>query len=492
MEVSSFRQPMIAGRLRSAKVLRLASDERLIALTRAGQERAFETLVERYRARLLAFCRHMLGSKEDAEDVLQEVFVAAYNALLADQRPINVRPWLYRIARNRCLNQLRRTTASGVDSMDVFLGDHGETVSERILQRERFRGLIEDIHQLPESQRTALLLRELDDLSYEQIAEAMETTVPSVKSLLVRARVGLAEASEARAISCEAVRIALGEEAEGLAKLSPVVRRHLRSCERCRAFRKQLRHNERLLAAVLPLGLLPAIQRFLIAHGSGASSSYLGPASAAGAAGAAGAGGSTLGSLASLGGGALATKAAAGIAAAAALAAGAVAAQQVTSSHRPAAHRARHHAPAASTFHVRPTGPAAPLAATTHPRRQSHHPAATGHGKASHGQRKRTAPRSTTTTTTADKGSTSTTTGATRTTTTTTSSGAPSTTKTAATKTTTTAHATQTHRTETVRGSSASRSASAHERAAPRRRRLGVRAKASGRPASGGGRSARA
>ena len=89
-------------------LLRLQSDERLIALTRRGHHAAFEVLCARYQSRLLSFCRHMLNSKEDAEDVLQEVFAAAFNAVLADEREINVRPWLYRIARNRSLNHLRR------------------------------------------------------------------------------------------------------------------------------------------------------------------------------------------------------------------------------------------------------------------------------------------------------------------------------------------------------------------------------------------------
>src|SRR5947209_7132379 len=97
--------PGIAGR---SPLLRLQSDERLIALIRRGQHGAFEVLVQRYQSRLLSFCRHMLGSTEDAEDVLQEVFAAAYNAILGDERAINARPWLYRIARNRCLNHLRR------------------------------------------------------------------------------------------------------------------------------------------------------------------------------------------------------------------------------------------------------------------------------------------------------------------------------------------------------------------------------------------------
>ena len=166
--------------------------------------------------------------------MLQEVFAAAFNAILADDRPINARPWLYRIARNRSLNHLRRVQPIGVDSMDIHLSEHGATTADKVDKREQFRELIADVHELPETQRTALLLREIDALSYEQIAEAMETTIPSVKSLLVRARVSLAEAAEARQLNCEDVRLELGEIAEGLRRrTTPPVRRHLRSCERC-------------------------------------------------------------------------------------------------------------------------------------------------------------------------------------------------------------------------------------------------------------------
>ena len=145
----------------------------------------------------------MLGSREDAEDVVQETFAAAYGAMVADERPINVKPWLYRIARNRALNHMRRQTAIGVDDFEHHVADNGPTTADTVHKREEFRQLIGDVRELPETQRTALLLREIDALSYDQIAEAMETTVPSVKSLLVRARVSLAEASEARKLTCE-------------------------------------------------------------------------------------------------------------------------------------------------------------------------------------------------------------------------------------------------------------------------------------------------
>src|SRR3954452_10281598 len=309
LEASALHHPAgIAGMHGRSPLLRLQSDERLIALVRRGHHHAFEALVARYQARLLAFCRHMLSSKEDAEDVLQEVFAAAFNAVLADNRPINVRPWLYRIARNRSLNHLRRTQAVGVDSMDVHLSENGQTTADKVHRREDFRLLIADVQELPETQRTALLLREIDALSYDQIAEAMETTVPSVKSLLVRARVSLAEAAEARLLSCEEVRFELAEVAEGLKRTTAPVRRHLRTCERCTTFRKQLRETNRALAALFPVGPLLLFKKMLLAH--------LGTTAAAGGggAGAAAGGGAVAGGAMQAGLATVATKAAAGLA----------------------------------------------------------------------------------------------------------------------------------------------------------------------------------
>ena len=327
LEVSALTHSGAAGHARSP-LLRLQSDERLIALIRRGNHHAFEALVARYQSRLLAFCRHMLSSREDAEDVLQEVFAAAFNAILADGRAINVRPWLYRIARNRSLNHLRKAQAIGVDSMDVHLSEHGLTTADKVHKREEFRQLMSDVQDLPETQRTALLLREIDALSYDQIAEAMETTVPSVKSLLVRARVSLAEAAEARLLTCEEVRDELGEVAEGLCRTTAPVRRHLRSCDRCQLFRKQLRQTNKALAAIFPVGPLLLLKKALLAHAGTAAAGSGGAAAAGGgsaaAAGAAGAAGAAAGGALQAGAGALASKAVAGLAAAAIVTAGAV------------------------------------------------------------------------------------------------------------------------------------------------------------------------
>lgn len=327
MEVSALKHAGVAGINGRSPLLRLQSDERLIALVRRGNHGAFEVLVGRYQSRLLSFCRHMLGSREDAEDVLQEVFAAAFNAILADDRPINARPWLYRIARNRSLNHLRRQQPIGVDSMDVHLAEHGTTTADKVHKREEFRELIADVQDLPETQRTALLLREIDALSYEQIADVMETTIPSVKSLLVRARVSLAEAAEARQLSCDEVRLELGEIAEGLKRrTSPPVRRHLRTCAGCAGFRQQLKSTNKALAAVMPVGFVLALRKIVLAH-LGLSAGAGGGASATGAAGAAAGSavaGTATGGLISAGMSTVATKAAAGLAAAALVTAGAV------------------------------------------------------------------------------------------------------------------------------------------------------------------------
>jgi RNA polymerase sigma factor (sigma-70 family) len=356
-------------------LLRLRSDEQLIALLRRGNTSAFEVLVSRYESRLLAFCRHLLGSREDAEDVLQEVMTAAFNAIIADDRPINVRPWLYRIARNRSLNHLRRTQAIAVDTMDYQLSEHGATTADKVHEREEFRVLVGDIQDLPETQKTALVLREMDALSYEQIAEAMETTVSSVKSLLVRARLSLAEAAEARALSCEEVRIQLAEVAEGLLKRpSPLVKRHLKGCERCSSFRTQLKHTNRALAALLPVGPLVVAKKFAFLHfghsattAGGTSATAAGGATAAGSAGAgagalAGAGAfSGGGGFVSAGLGAVATKAAAGLAAAALVTAGAVEVNNSGSSHH---HR---HAQPTSSAVAQVTPPPATSSPSTAP-----------------------------------------------------------------------------------------------------------------------------
>jgi RNA polymerase sigma factor (sigma-70 family) len=337
LEASALSHASRRGLLaRKSPLLKLQGDEKLIAMARNGNPGAFEIIVDRYQGRLLGFCRQMLGSTEDAEDVLQEVFVNAYRAMLADEREINLRPWLYRIARNRCLNHLRKPSADAQESMDMVPEVEAASTAEKVHNREEFRQIISDVNKLPETQRSALLLREMDALSYEEIADAMETTVPSVKSLLVRARISLAEASQARLLTCGEVRVELSEAAEGLRKVSAPVRRHVRECEECADFRSQVRSNEKLLAAIFPVPALFALKGVILSKlGFGGSSAAGGAAAGGGAAAAGGAasgigaalgGSGAAGGLGGLGatlGGAIGTKAVAGVVTAAVLTAGA-------------------------------------------------------------------------------------------------------------------------------------------------------------------------
>jgi RNA polymerase sigma factor (sigma-70 family) len=376
LEASALTHASRRGLLaRRSPLLKLQGDDKLIAMARAGNPGAFEMIVDRYQGRLLGFCRQMLKSTEDAEDVLQEVFVNAYRAMLADEREINLRPWLYRIARNRCLNHLRKPTADAQESMDMVPGVEAASTAEKVHNREEFRQLLTDVGKLPETQRSALLLREMDAMSYEEIAQAMETSVPSVKSLLVRARISLAEASQARQLTCGEVRIDLAEAAEGLRKLSGPVRRHVRDCEECGEFRSQLRSNDKVLAALVPAGPLLAFKGFILSKlglggaGTGGAATATGAgATGAGAVGSVGAALSSSGAAGGIGavGGAIGTKAVAGVVTAAVITAGAVEVKQQTepTPTRPAAITREAPAPAAASIRHAVVAPAKPAAPT--------------------------------------------------------------------------------------------------------------------------------
>src|ERR1700733_7220910 len=131
------------GEARCAPAAR--SDEQLVTLLRQGDQAAFAALVAPYPPRLLRFCRQILRSTEDAEDALQDVFAAAFRAIVADQREINVRPWLYRIAKNRCLSKLRSARAIRQDPLEDDHPDHGRGPSDTVVSRQHFRELLNDV-----------------------------------------------------------------------------------------------------------------------------------------------------------------------------------------------------------------------------------------------------------------------------------------------------------------------------------------------------------
>lgn len=258
----------------TGRFLRLRSDDQLVALFRGGDEAAFQAIHDRYRQRLFAYSRQMLGgSRQDAEDALQDVFLRAYGALRADRRPVSLRAWLYRVAHNRCVDHLRRPTPPAAEVFEMSRRPLHDPIEESE-RREDLRRLVEDVRNLPSQQRSALLMREMDGLSYTELADALDVTVPAVKSLLVRARIGLVEAGEARDADCVEIRESLalahgrGVRATGLA------RRHMRECRDCREYRTQLKAVRAQMAALNPapmFGPLAGLAQLVGLGGAGTS-----------------------------------------------------------------------------------------------------------------------------------------------------------------------------------------------------------------------------
>ena len=134
----------------------------------SGDEAAFEVLYDRHHASLLAFCRHMLCSREDGEDALQQTFVRAHRALRTGRLPDAVRPWLFAIARNRCRTMLAARRDAAVPIDEVESGFDG--LAEDVRRRADLRELVADLGRLPDDQREALVLFELGDLNHTEIA----------------------------------------------------------------------------------------------------------------------------------------------------------------------------------------------------------------------------------------------------------------------------------------------------------------------------------
>jgi len=202
------------ARLARRPVLSTQSDERLVDLVRAGSESAFETIVERYRRALMRYVSRLLAP-ERAEDVVQQAFVKAYEAMHRDGAELNLRPWLYRIAHNTALNALRDRGLRH-DELDERI-DGVERPDQALERSEGLRELLVAVQALPERQRDAILLRELEGRSYEEIALALGVTGGAVRQLLNRARNSLRSAAAALTPLPLLTRLASGDSTEPVA-----------------------------------------------------------------------------------------------------------------------------------------------------------------------------------------------------------------------------------------------------------------------------------
>jgi RNA polymerase sigma factor (sigma-70 family) len=268
-----------------APLLRLRSDEQLVSLFRYGSEEAFRAIHDRYRQRMFAYTRQMLsGSAVDAEDAVQEIFVRAYSGLRSSNRELALRAWLYRIAHNRCIDELRRPQSVATETIPATVPNAGSDPVARLEQRDALKRLIADVQRLPDQQRSALLMRELAGMTYADVAGALGVSVPAVKSLLVRARVGLAQANEARDTACARIREDLIVAHDRGVRTSGLARRHLRDCPHCRQFRSEVRGVSRQLAAFVPaLGPVGVIAKVLGIGGGGGASAGTGAIAGSGA-----------------------------------------------------------------------------------------------------------------------------------------------------------------------------------------------------------------
>ena len=295
MEASALPASVGLGRTRIAiggPLLRIRSDEQLVTLFREGNDEAFRVIHDRYRARLFAYTRQMLGrTVQDPEDAVQEIFMRAYYGLRASDRRLALKPWLYRIAHNRCVDDLRRPLAIAIEGVETLVPCIQDP-AVRVEQREVLRRLISDVQRLPEQQRSALLMRELSGMAYADVSGALGVSVPAVKSLLVRARIGLAQAGEARNTTCAEIRENVILSIDRGVRTSGLARRHMRDCKSCREFRSEVRGVSRQLAALAPtLGPIGVIANLLGWGGGGGAAAGSGAAAGGGAAAAGGAAG---------------------------------------------------------------------------------------------------------------------------------------------------------------------------------------------------------
>jgi len=246
---------MSAAAATPAGLDRLLSDERLTRRAIGGDERAFAAIFRRYHQSLYRFSLAIVGNPEDAQDALQNTMTKVLRALPGEEREIELKPWLYRIAHNESIDLLRRRRETR--QLDVEQIAPGYGLAEDAETRERLRRLLADLRELPERQREVLVMRELSGLGFEEIGRALDTSGAVARQTLYEARQSLRQMEEGREMSCDAVTRALSD-GDGRVARRRDVRAHLRSCAGCRRFREEIERRQHDLAALSPLPALAA------------------------------------------------------------------------------------------------------------------------------------------------------------------------------------------------------------------------------------------
>ena len=178
-------------------------EKELIKQLKNGNEEAFNEMVERYSKKLYYLCLKMLQNERDAEDTVQTVFLKAYMNLSKFEEKSSISTWLYRIGVNVCTDMLRKRKketatslyATGTDDEEFALEipDEKENVEKKVLEKERKEALYQAINTLKPKQKELIVLRDIEGLSYEEIAEILKMNTGTVKSGINRARKALLE-----------------------------------------------------------------------------------------------------------------------------------------------------------------------------------------------------------------------------------------------------------------------------------------------------------
>ena len=241
---------------------RLFSDDRLVNRAKNGDERAFAAIYDRYHQDLFRYCQAILGNSQDAQDALQNTMVKALRGLPGEQRDIKLKPWLYRVAHNEAIELLRRRRQvvqfDPETALAIEAGPH-----QCAEAHERLRLLISDLAELPERQRSALVMRELSDLSFEEISATLGTTPAVARQTIYEARTNIQRMSDGREMSCESVKHSLSD-ADGRVLRRRDIRAHLRACASCAEFKAGIATRRGDLAALSPL---PAAASVGLLHG---------------------------------------------------------------------------------------------------------------------------------------------------------------------------------------------------------------------------------
>jgi len=237
------------------------SDSRLTRRAVRGSSRAFEAIFERYHQELYRYCAAIVGNSADAQDAVQNTMVKVLRALPGEERRIELKPWLYRIAHNEAIEIVRRRVPAEEIDPDSLLAP--ASAADQVVARERLRHLVADVAELPERQRGALVMRELGGLGFEEIGAALGTTAATARQTLYEARLGLQRMSEGREMDCAEAMRAISDGDRRLLR-GRKLRAHLRACEGCRAFGAGIESRRADLALVAPL---PAAAVAGVLHG---------------------------------------------------------------------------------------------------------------------------------------------------------------------------------------------------------------------------------